>query len=121
MILPVAGSRTVRVPLTVTIPVNAAIGSRQPLTITAVSYTDASVRPAAQTVIAVREGGERLFLPYVSFNGLEPAEIPRLLYLPLVHVGSPVTGAGGGARQAPTEETAGDAPGGDIYLPQVGE
>ncbi len=83
-IVPVPGSQSTFIPLTVTIPVDAVIGSRQPLTITALSYTDGSVQPATRVVIAVRDGGERIFLPYISFNGVGSAEIPRLHYLPLL-------------------------------------
>ena len=39
------------------------------------------------------------FLPYVNFNGLEPAETSRLRYLSLVHCGSVVESAGAEAEQ----------------------
>lgn len=83
-IAPVAGNGALLVPVTATIPLAAPIGSRQPVTITAVSHTDGSVRPAARVVILVREGGKRFYLPYINFLGLDPAQGARVQFLPLV-------------------------------------
>lgn len=117
LIVPVPGSQSAIIPLTVTIPVAAALGSRQPLTITAVSYTDARVRSTAQTFIAVRAGGARVMLPYVSLNGIPPAETPRLQYLPLVSLGSPAEIASVETQPEPVQEEWGWG----LWLPLVGE
>lgn len=111
-IVAVPGSQTRLVPLTVTIPFTAVIGSRQPLTITALSYTDSSVRPAARTLILVQEGSVRIFLPYVQFVGLGPAGTQRMLYMPLVTLGSP----GAEARVEPKPEWDWG-----LWLPLMGE
>jgi len=99
-VLPVPGNQTMLVPLTVTIPFTAVVGSRQPLTLRAVSYTDGRVQPVAQTVIAVGEGGARLLLPYISRNGYMSVMLLPLQYLPLITVSSPVETTGAVAEPA---------------------
>ena len=111
-VVAVPGSQTRLVPLTVTIPFSAALGSRQLLTVTALSYTEASVQPAARTLILVQEGAVRIFLPAVSFEGLEPAGTQRMLYMPLVTLGS----GAAEARVKPKPEWDWG-----LWLPLVGE
>ena len=124
-VVPVPGSRTRLVPLTVTIPFSAAIGSRQPLTVTALSYTDAAVQPAARTIILVQEGSVHIFLPYVQFEILEPAGTPRKLYMPLVTVASPAAGGAAEARVEPKPTPAPEPVPAEwdwgLWLPLVGE
>ncbi len=111
-IVAVPGSQTRLVPLTVTIPFSAALGSRQPLTVTALSYTDAGVQPAARTIILVQEGAVHIFLPAIRFEGLEPAGAPRKLYMPVVTLGSP--GAEAKVESKPEWNWG-------LWLPLVGE
>ncbi|MGB5048454.1 MAG: hypothetical protein WBO46_05935, partial [Caldilineaceae bacterium] len=122
-IAPVLGSKSMLIPLTVTIPFSAAIGSRQPLTITAVSYTDGSVRPAGRTTILVQKGGGQIFLPYVSYHGVTAADLSRRYYLPLIGLENGRVSAGAKAEPAaaPVDETDTDLGQWGLWLPLVGD
>ena len=117
-IVAVPAGRTAIVPLTVTIPVDAVVGSRQALTVTATSYTDPAIMRRGQVVIAVRPGGALVYLSYVSLNGIPPVEPPRLQYLPQVYVGSPPPVAVAGAEPQRESELW---QGWEVWLPLVGE